>query len=189
MDLNEALEKVRPYLKQVRFEHTKRVVDTAVKLSEYNDVDLYKTEIAAAFHDLAKYWPRDEMKRIILQEEYLPKDLLHYHHELWHGPVGAYLVKHKYGIEEQDILDSIRYHTTGRANMGRLEKIVFLADYIEPGRDFPGINEVRDMAWNDLDKACLMSLQNTIQFLMSKGATIYPDTFQAYNDFTQKLSQ
>ncbi|GAA0482933.1 bis(5'-nucleosyl)-tetraphosphatase (symmetrical) YqeK [Salinibacillus aidingensis] len=188
MDLNDALEQVRPYLKQERFDHTKRVVDTAVKLAQIYKADQYQTEIAAAFHDLAKYWPKEEMKQIIQTVSYLPKDLLDYHHELWHGPAGAYLVKQKYGIEDQEILDAIRYHTTGRAHMGKLEKIVFLADYIEPGRSFPGVHEVREMAWKDLDEACQMSLHNTIEFLMSKGATIYPDTFYAYNHFTKILS-
>ncbi|WP_138415669.1 bis(5'-nucleosyl)-tetraphosphatase (symmetrical) YqeK [Aquibacillus sediminis] len=181
MERNEALALVEPHLKAVRFEHTKRVVDTAINLAEQYGVDKQKAELAAVFHDYAKYRDKQEMQRWIEQEA-LPKDLLDFHHELWHGPVGALLVKREIGITDQSVLDAIRWHTTGRANMTPLEKVVFLADYIEPGRDFPGVGEVRDQAKQDLDRACWMALKNTITFLMSKDATIYPDTFHAYND-------
>ncbi|MRG86663.1 bis(5'-nucleosyl)-tetraphosphatase (symmetrical) YqeK [Salinibacillus xinjiangensis] len=188
MDLNDALEIVRPHLKTQRYEHTVRVVDTAVKLAKQNDVDQHQTELAAAFHDIAKYHPKEEMERTISSEPKLPKDLLEYHHELWHGPVGAYVIENKYGINDEQILNAIRYHTTGRAHMGTLEKVVFLADYIEPGRKFPGVDEVRESAWKDLNQGCRHALKNTINFLMSKKQPIYPDTFQAYNDLTRYLN-
>lgn len=73
-------------------------------------------------------------------------------------------------------------HTTGKKHMSVLDKVVFLADYIEPGRNFPGVDEVRETAETDLDKACLLALKNTIVFLVGRGRTVYPDTFHAYND-------
>ncbi|MBB6454345.1 putative HD superfamily hydrolase involved in NAD metabolism [Salirhabdus euzebyi] len=183
MERSEALAKVKPHLKQERYEHTVRVVDTAVKLSELNGAEKEKVEIAAAFHDYAKYRDKEELERWILKETGLSKDLLQYHHELWHGPVGAYIVKLEYNITDKEILNAITFHTTGRKNMSLTEKIVFLADYIEPGRKFPGVEEVRDAAWKSLNLGCYMALKNTIQFLMSKKQPIYPDTFHAYNDF------
>jgi predicted HD superfamily hydrolase involved in NAD metabolism len=187
MDLNEALSKVKPHLKTTRYEHTVRVVETAVKLAEIYHEDRTKVELASAFHDYAKNRDREELKRWIIKERGIPKDLLHYHHELWHGPVGAYLVKVEHNIRDAHILNAITYHTTGRINMSRLEKIVFLADYIEPGRKFPGLDEVREIAVNDLDKGCYLALKNTIHFLMSKSQPIYPTTFHAYNDFVLQL--
>ncbi|MBO8156012.1 MAG: bis(5'-nucleosyl)-tetraphosphatase (symmetrical) YqeK [Bacillaceae bacterium] len=189
MDVKKALQIVKPYLKPDRFEHTKRVVVTAVKLSEWYGEDVNKAEIAAAFHDYAKNRPKEYLKRWITKEKTLPKDLLYFHHELWHGPVGALLVEREFGIADSDILNAIRYHTTGRISMTKLEKIVFLADYIEPGRKFPGVDMARSLAREDLDQACQFALKNTIQFLMEKQQPIYPDTFFAYNDLTSKLNR
>jgi predicted HD superfamily hydrolase involved in NAD metabolism len=108
--------------------------------------------------------------------------LLDYHPELWHGPVAASIVQERMGIRDEDVLNAIRYHTTGRAGMTRLEKIIYLADYIEPGRQFPGLDEVRELAEKDLDSAVKKAIGNTIIFLVEKSAPIFPDTFKAYND-------
>ncbi|MBH0229942.1 bis(5'-nucleosyl)-tetraphosphatase (symmetrical) YqeK [Halobacillus yeomjeoni] len=182
MNRETALEYVRPYLKEQRYEHTVRVVDTAVELAERFGADVKKAEIAAALHDYAKYKPLEEMKRWIHNDRRLPKDLLDYHHELWHGPVGALMLERELGLTDQEVLSAIAFHTTGKVHMGVLDKVVFLADYIEPGRSFPGVDEVRSTAEADLDRACAMALKNTITFLISKERTVYPDTFHAYND-------
>ncbi|MFZ0370324.1 MAG: bis(5'-nucleosyl)-tetraphosphatase (symmetrical) YqeK [Halobacillus sp.] len=179
---NEALDYVRPALKKSRYEHTIRVTDEAVALAERFGADVKKAELAAALHDYAKYKPLDEMKRWIEQERRLPKDLLDYHHELWHGPVGAYMLEKEIGLEDSEIISAIACHTTGKKHMSVLDKVVFLADYIEPGRDFPGVEEVRDKSLTSLDQACLLALKNTAVFLINKERTVYPDTFHAYND-------
>jgi predicted HD superfamily hydrolase involved in NAD metabolism len=184
MDLNEALQLVEPHLKKNRFEHTVRVIDTAVKLVDVHGGNQKKTELAGAFHDYAKYRPIDEMKRWI-QAEDISTEVLDFHHELWHAPVGAILVEKEHGIADSEIQLAIRYHTTGRSGMSHLEKVIFLADYIEPGRDFPGVDDVREIAQTNLNEACRSALKNTIAFLMSKNQRVYPDTFEAYNFFTR----
>ncbi|MYL33400.1 HD domain-containing protein [Pontibacillus yanchengensis] len=184
MERDEALAVVKPKLKQERYDHTVRVMETSIQLAQTYGVDEKKAEIAAIFHDYAKYRPIEEMRRWI-QTTYLPKDLLHYHHELWHGPVGAKLVEREVGIHDREILESIHYHTTGRSHMTPLDKVIFLADYIEPGRKFPGLSDVRAAAWMDLNHGCWMAAKNTIQFLMSKNQPIYPETFNAYNALTK----
>lgn len=188
MKKDDAISSVRPHLTKERFEHTLRVANTATELAEIYNVSAEKAELAAIFHDYAKYRPLDELRRWI-NESYLPKDLLDYHHELWHGPVGALLIEREYGIRDADVQQAVYSHTTGRAHMSKLEMIVFLADYIEPGRSFPGIEPVREMAYKNLVQACWMASKNTIQFLMQKSALIYPDTFNAYNDFTRMVSK
>ncbi|MFQ3542703.1 bis(5'-nucleosyl)-tetraphosphatase (symmetrical) YqeK [Halobacillus rhizosphaerae] len=179
----EALAYVKPHLKQSRYEHTVRVTDTAVELAEKYGSDRKLTELAAALHDYAKYKDIDLMKRWIAEDRRLPKDLLDYHHELWHGPVGALMLEREIGLDNQAVISAISAHTTGKKHMSVMDKVVFLADYIEPGRDFPGVDEVRSIAKENLDQACLMALKNTISFLVSKDRTVYPDTLHAYNDF------
>ncbi|HLR80600.1 MAG TPA: bis(5'-nucleosyl)-tetraphosphatase (symmetrical) YqeK [Bacillota bacterium] len=186
MERAEALIHLKPHLTDDRYEHTLRVTDTALELAHLHHAPEAKVELAAIFHDYAKYRSLKEMKRWI-QKSRLPKDLLHYHHELWHGPVGALLIERELGIDDHFIQQAIHYHTTGKAHMTTIEMIVFVADYIEPGRDFPGLDEVRKIAREDLVRAAWLISRNTIQFLLSKNSKIYPDTFHAYNDLTERI--
>jgi predicted HD superfamily hydrolase involved in NAD metabolism len=180
MEKDKALQIVKEQMPEKRYQHTLGVMETAIELAERFGADVKKAEMAAIFHDYAKFRPKEEMKQIII-EQHMPEDLLQYNSELWHAPVGAYLVKKEVGITDQEILDAIKYHTSGRAGMTTLEKIIYLADYIEPGRSFPGVEEVRDLAKSDLNRAVLAAVKNTIEFLLNKNQPIYPDTFHTYN--------
>lgn len=189
MNRKEALEIVKKQMHEKRYIHTIGVMETAIELARQYDVDENKAELAAIFHDYAKCRPIPEMEEIIKREN-LPKDLLQHNKELWHAPVGAYLVEKEVGITDRDILQAISYHTSGHENMTMLDKVIYVADYIEPGRKFPGVDEARKLARENLDEALLFALKRTIQFLMEKNQTIYPLTFQTYNavikeDFTK----
>lgn len=181
MEREQALILVKNQLTEHRYQHTLGVAETAIQLAKKNGVNEKKAELAAIFHDYAKFRPKEEMQQIILSQG-MPKDLLEYNSELWHAPVGAYLTKQEAGIADQEILAAIRYHTSGRPGMSKLEKVIYLADYIEPGRHFPGVEEVRELAKINLDQALIMAIQNTIFFLLKKDQPIYPDTFHTYND-------
>lgn len=181
MEREKALEIVKEQLTEHRYQHTLGVVESAITLAEQYGANVKQAELAAIFHDYAKFRPKDEMKDIIATKGF-PTDLLDYNSELWHAPAGAYLVEKEAGITDKEVLDAIRYHTSGRPGMTLLEKIIYLADYIEPGRHFPGVEEVREMAKEDLDLALLKAVQNTILFLMKKNQTVYPDSFHTYND-------
>lgn len=181
MKRDKALAYVQSQLDKDRYEHTLRVADVAVQLAQINNVSKSKAELAAIFHDYAKNRNTNELKRWI-KNSYLPKDLLSYDDELWHGPVGSILVEHECGITDRDILNAIRYHTTGHVNMNHLALITFVADYIEPARNFPGIAEVREIATIDLSQAAKLALRNTIHYLLEKGMPVYPDTIHAYNN-------
>ncbi|MCZ0756951.1 bis(5'-nucleosyl)-tetraphosphatase (symmetrical) YqeK [Anoxybacillus sp. J5B_2022] len=185
MERHEALEIVKKQLTEHRYQHTLGVMETAISLAKRYGADEKKAELAAIFHDYAKFRPKEEMKRIILEQN-MPNDLLAYNTELWHAPVGAYLVQTEAGIHDEEILNAIRYHTSGRSDMTLLEKIVYVADYIEPGRIFPGVEEVRELAQHDLDEALIQALKNTIQFLLKKNQPIYPATIDTYNALIMK---
>jgi predicted HD superfamily hydrolase involved in NAD metabolism len=185
MNRRQALELVKVQLTEHRYVHTIGVMETAIELANRFGADEKKAELAAIFHDYAKFRSKEEMKKIIVEQE-LPSDLLLHNDELWHAPVGAYLVEREAGIKDLEILNAIRFHTSGRPNMTLLEKIIYVADYIEPGRHFPGVEEVRDMAKESLNEALIKAIQNTIVFLMKKKQPIYPDTFLTYNDLVKK---
>ncbi|MFP7375995.1 bis(5'-nucleosyl)-tetraphosphatase (symmetrical) YqeK [Bacillus paralicheniformis] len=180
MKREEALACVQEQLTEQRYIHTVGVMETAVKLAERFGADVKKAEIAAIFHDYAKFRPKEEMKQIILNGGGR-LEVLDFHHELWHAPAGAALVKTEVGITDEDILSAIRFHTSGRPNMTLLEKVIYVADYIEPGRRFPGVEEVRTLAEEDLDLALIQALKNTMTFLISKNQAVYPETVATYN--------
>lgn len=186
MDRNIALEMVKAQLTEHRYTHTIGVMETAITLAKKYGADEKKAELSAIFHDYAKFRPKEEMKKIII-EQGMPSELLQYNSELWHAPVGAFLVEKEAGISDKEILDAIRFHTSGRVRMTLLEKVIYLADYIEPGRHFPGVEEVRAMAQESLNTALIKSVQNTIMFLMKKGQPVFPATFHTYNDLVMKM--
>lgn len=186
MEREEALKLVKVQLTDHRYQHTLGVMETAIALAKQYGGDEQKAELAAIFHDYAKFRPKAEMKEIIIEQGF-PQNLLEYNSELWHAPVGAYLTEKEAGIIDPEVLEAIRFHTSGRPGMTLLDKIIYLADYIEPGRHFPGVEEVRNVAKENLDKALIMAVKNTIIFLLKKNQTVYPETFYTYNDLIRKL--
>ncbi|NLS40429.1 HD domain-containing protein [Bacillus subtilis] len=180
MNREEALACVKQQLTEHRYIHTIGVMNTAIELAKRFGADSKKAETAAIFHDYAKFRPKEEMKQIIGREK-MPAHLLDHNPELWHAPVGAYLVQREAGVQDEDILDAIRYHTSGRPGMTLLEKVIYVADYIEPNRAFPGVDEVRKLAETDLNQALIQSIKNTMVFLMKKNQPVFPDTFLTYN--------
>ncbi|MBY6035408.1 bis(5'-nucleosyl)-tetraphosphatase (symmetrical) YqeK [Fictibacillus nanhaiensis] len=186
MDRAIALQLVKKQLTEHRYVHTLGVMESSLRLAAQYGADLKKAELAAIFHDYAKFRPKEEMKQVVIDES-LPLDLLDFGNELLHAPVGSILVKREAGIHDKEILSAIYYHTTGNGRMSQLEKIVFLADYIEPNRQFPGVEEVRDAAERNLNEACLLAVKNTVQFLMKQNQKIYPLTIETYNGLQEEI--
>ncbi|MGD6832171.1 bis(5'-nucleosyl)-tetraphosphatase (symmetrical) YqeK [Sutcliffiella halmapala] len=186
MNRDKALRIVREKLTERRYIHTIGVMDTSIELAKKYGVDENKAELAAIFHDYAKFRDKEEMRNIILEQN-MPQDLLLHHDELWHAPVGAFLVEKEVGITDKDVLEAIKCHTSGKINMTTLDKVLYVADYIEPGRDFPGVEEVRETAKVSLDIAMIQAMKNTISYLLKRNQPVYPDTFHAYNDMTMKV--
>lgn len=178
---NETRRRIISDIGKERFKHSIRVKETAIKLAEIYHVDLPKTRIAALFHDCAKF--RDE-KDLMRKADEFDLNLNEYmleNHELIHAPLGAKMAESLYGISDRDILNAIRYHTTGRKDMNMLEKVIYMADYIEPMRNFPGVENIRDAAFKDIDRALFMAFNKTIIFLIKENKLIQPNTVIARN--------
>lgn len=150
-----------------------------------------KACLAGWIHDCAKEMTLSEMQHVVKKAHLTFDDAEHMlgSRALLHGPAGSVLAKTAFGIEDEEIQGAIYYHTTGRAGMTLLEKIVFLADYIEPNRDFPGVEELRSLAEKDLDQAVLAAYDSTISHLIDQGAYIYGLTFLGRNDMVEKLAK
>lgn len=179
------LEYIRMNLKESRLQHTYRVAETAVAMARREGADVRKAEIAALLHDCARNLPPEKLNSLV-EELGLP-DRYRDNVNLSHSKVGAAFAGRLFNIDDREILDAISYHTTGRCRMTTLEKIVFLADAIEPGRDYPDVEAIRDAAEESLDRGCLKSLEGTIEFLKAADKFIDNDTIEAFNDIKEKI--
>ncbi len=180
-------EKLRKKLKKGRYIHTLGVEYTSVCLAMKYGANLEAAELAGLLHDCAKELPGKKLIQICrLKGEKISK--MEYQNSfLLHGKAGACLAKDKFGVDDEDILNAIRYHTTGRPKMTLIEKIVFVADYIEPNRKkADNLTELRQMAFENLDEAVFAILEQTLDYLSESGKEIDRHTVIT-RDYYKKL--
>jgi len=171
-----------------RFLHTLGVEYTAAALAMKYDVPLLNAQVAGLLHDSAKCLSDEKQLKICEKNHLHVSDVEKRNPYLLHGKVGAFLAKTEYGIEDDDILNAITWHTTGRPDMSVLEKIIFVADYIEPGRkEAPGLEEIRKLAFEDLDRAMIRILDDTLRYLGSGEREIDPMTRKTYEFYVKQL--
>ena len=180
---------LRQSLKPKRYEHSVRVYETAIKMAEHYHADVKKVAVAAMIHDCGRQIPKEDSVDKA-KELGIPVDPVEAAQPiLLHAKLGVYYAVHKYGVNPKDreVLDAIRYHSTGTADMTDTARIVFLADLIEPGRDFEGVEAIREASWQDLDKGMFLSYDNTIRYLLDDGLLIHPDAIAGYNQLAARF--
>ena len=174
-------------LKYSRFIHTMGVAFTAASLAERYGADVKKAETAGLLHDCAKYIPVAEMEKICEKAGIPISETEKGSAALLHSKAGSVLASTKYGIDDPEITDAIRYHTTGRPDMTLLDKIIFIADYIEPGRDTaPNLDKIRAAAFqgSSINEALVMILRDTLNYLGKSGAAVDPMTRKTYEYYS-----
>ena len=168
-----------------RFEHCVGVSHTAVRLAELNHYDQDKAALAGFVHDYAKQVPVSEYREVIKTQGF-DQDLLNWNRSIWHGIVGVYFIQRDLKINDEEILTAVSRHTTADVEMTTLDKIVYMADFIEPGRSFPGVEEARKITYANLNAGVGYQLAHTLEFLIEKRNKIYPRTLNAYNVWSIK---
>lgn len=182
MDYKGIEEKLKEMLPERRLKHSINVSKCAIKLSEIYNCDKEKAQIAGLVHDCAKYFTDKQIEDYVekFNIELDPLEIKNI--ALSHSIVGVYVARDIFNITDEDILSAIKYHTTGRENMTLLEKIIYMADLIEEGRKFPGVEELRELTLNGkLEEALVLSFNNTIKFVIEKNQLIHPRTVRARN--------
>ncbi len=189
-DMKDISKKLQKILKPERFEHTIGVMYTAAALAMKYDVDIEQAMYAGLLHDCGKHCSaKDQMKlckeyNIKLTESELEMPAL------IHAKLGAYLAEHKYKVKSPEILDAIRYHTTGREEMTMLEKIIYIADYIEPKRKMiPALPKVRVAAFTNIDEAVYICAGSTISFLEGTNRPIDTLTIKTYEYYKKQIGE
>ncbi|MCD1146923.1 bis(5'-nucleosyl)-tetraphosphatase (symmetrical) YqeK [Peptoniphilus sp. KCTC 25270] len=186
MEFDKLQEETIDRIGEKRFAHTLRVMEKAEELALIHNIDPEKAKVAAFFHDSMKIKgggaleKEAEKYKLPFREEW--KEIP----SIAHGYLAAEMIKTEYGITDEEILNAIRYHTTGRAGMSSLEILIYLADYIEEGREFPGVEKIRSVAKNNLEEAFDMALGNTIRFLIEKKQKISIDSILCWNERVNK---
>lgn len=176
----ELVQKVKESMSDKRFQHVLRVEEQAIELAKRYDTSIEQASVAALTHDYAKERSDEDLIHIIVTQGF-DQELLPYGNAIWHGVVGAWLVRKELGVVDEEILTAIEEHTTGSATMTTLSKIIYVADYIEKGRQFPGVDEARLLARTDLDAAVAFETQQTLNYLLKRKQMIYPKTIETYN--------
>lgn len=179
---NMIIDYLKENLTESRFIHTIGVLETAQKLADLYGEDIDKVRYAALLHDCAKNLSVQEQLKICSDENLELDDITLKNCSLIHSHAGAVIASKTMGIKDDYILEAIRYHTTGRENMTKLDKIIYLADYIEPNRIFKRVDEMREVAFSKgLDKAISLAIDNTINFIIERKQLIHIDTIMARN--------
>jgi len=162
-------------LSKKRYRHTLGVLETALLLAARHGINLHETYLAALLHDYAKELTEAE-KRALCKEFNIPLDPIQTQYiNLMHGQLSAELARRQFNIEDTEVLEAISYHTTGRTGMGILEKIIKIADNIEPNRpNYPGIETIKSLANTHLNQATAASIKRDIQYTKEKGHTVHP---------------
>lgn len=187
VNIKEIEKKLRKALTDKRYIHTQGVAEEAVKLAEHYGTNKDKALVAALLHDCAKCHTNDQIIKMCKNYGVYLDDIMKARPIIAHGFLGAEVAKKEYNINDEEIINAIKYHTTGKANMSLIEKIVYAADCIEPNRDaYPGLEDVRKLAYVDIDKALIKALNNTIDENKSNGRLIHPLSYEALEYLIKK---
>ena len=190
LDLHKIRKQLMKALDSKRYEHTQGVAYTSAALAMRYGEDVQKAELAGLLHDCAKCLDNDKKIQICKKHDIEISEAEQNNPFLLHAKVGGFLAKSKYKIDDEEIIDAILYHTTGRPGMSLLEKIVYIADYIEPGRNHvPNLGEIRELCFADLDEALLKILEDILVHLRESKKEIDPMTQMTYEFYKRKQSE
>ncbi|MGO2695613.1 bis(5'-nucleosyl)-tetraphosphatase (symmetrical) YqeK [Bavariicoccus seileri] len=177
---DELISVVKKALSDHRFEHCVRVEQTAIGLARHYGVDEEAASICGLSHDWCKELSKSDQLKW-LHKAGLSQTLSDYGSAIVHGPVAAYRLKHEYGLTHKGIYDAIWQHTIGGEHMDDLARVLFVADYIEPKRDFSGVEIARNLARTSLKEACDFKISHSLEHLVTTHKPIYPEAVTVYN--------
>ena len=179
-------QQVKSLLTSKRFLHVQGTVKAAKELAKRYSQNIEKAEIAALLHDVTKDIAEDGQRKLIEKYALCLDEWEKKEKKLHHAVTGTTVAKHEFGVDDEEILQAIRYHTTGRANMETLEKIIYLADMIEENRHFAGVEQLRNLAKEDLDSAVLEALLYSKKSVEARNLTMHPNTKNAIDSLTHR---
>jgi predicted HD superfamily hydrolase involved in NAD metabolism len=177
------LEKIKALLGDERYQHTKLVLKSALKLADQLGLDLKKVETAALLHDIAKSKSSVELKEILKNSKWEPDQLEAEILPVLHAPAGAVLAEEIFGVNDPEILEAIRFHTLGHPEMGKIAQVIYAADFISEDRDFVGLDEIRSKIEMNFYLGLYLITTHIMKYQLERNNFIHPYS----NDFRNKL--
>ncbi len=179
MELVAMEEKLKKALSERRYNHSLGVMETAVHLAELFGADVEKARLCGLLHDCAKDIEKSVMPEMCEALGVPLDEIKREQRSLIHADLGAKLAETEYGVSDEEVLDAIRYHTLGRPNMTLLEKIIYVADFVEPTRkEFPGLSELRELSVLDIDLAMYRAVDSCIAHVQRQGKTVHSQSIE-----------
>lgn len=189
-DLKLLQKQMKEELTDDRYEHTLGVMYTAEALAMRYGVDMTKAAVAGLLHDCAKCVPNQQKIRLCKKHEIEISEMEKKNPSLLHAKLGAYMANKAYGVSDIEILNAIRWHTTGKPDMSMLDIIIYMADYIEPNRDkAPNLKEIRKLCFENIEEALYQVLKSTLDYLEDRPEAIDPMTKESYLFYKWKLKK
>lgn len=178
----EFLKEIKKRLNPDRLYHSLNVADEAKKLAKHYGADEQKAFTAGLLHDILKNTPDSELLQYVERNGIMLTETERASRKTWHAMAGADFLRRELHVTDEDILSAVRWHTTGRAGMTLLDKVLFVADFISADRDYPGVERMREKAYVSLEDAMLEGLQFTINELVENAWPVHEDSIRAYNE-------
>jgi predicted HD superfamily hydrolase involved in NAD metabolism len=186
MDFTERKALLKASLPTKRYEHSIAVYKTAKEIAKTCGVDVEKAKLAGLLHDCGREIPTKNFIEKI-KELSIKADIVEINQPiLLHDKLGVYYAEHKYDVHDKEILDAILYHTTGAPHMSKLAMVIYLADILEPARDYPGVDDLRKLVTQDLEQTLFQAYIQTIKFLLDGKQLVHPNCIEAYNELAIK---
>lgn len=185
MEVTNVLDRLAMTLSSSRFRHVRRTVQLAGSLASRHHVDLRQAVLAAALHDCGKLRTYEVQRRALKRWKVTLDSFERKYPVLWHAPLGAMLAWRMYGIKDRAVRRAIRRHTTAAAGMTKLEMLVYLADALEPGRRYPGVNHLRRLAGRSLELAFREALRAKVVYVMAQGRPVHPRAWRVWNNLVR----
>lgn len=186
MTVKEIKKLLKERLSEKRYYHSLCVAESAKELAEKYGADKEKAYFTGLVHDIMKDADKNEMLHTIESFDIILDSVEKNAFKLWHAIAGYVYLQTECGVTDKEILNAVRYHTTAKMDMTLLEKIIYVADFVSVDRDYPGVDKIRKIAYENLDKAVFEGLSFTIQDLLENKRAIHKDTFEAYNKMVLK---
>lgn len=187
MTIDQMRVKLKLALTEKRYNHSLGVMQTAVALARHYGANIEKTAVAALLHDCAKNYSKSEMLELCDRFGVELDPITSQSTGLIHGFLGAVIADKYYGVNDSEIYDAIYYHTVGKPDMGLMTKIIYIADGIEPNRDYEGVDRIRETAFEDIDRALILQIDSTLKSVISRGGLIHTNTIDTRNFYLKKL--
>ena len=189
-DLKYLQKQMKEALSEDRFEHTIGVMYTAESLAMRYGVDMTKAAVAGLLHDCAKCIPNAQKMKMCKKNDIEISEMEEKNPSLLHAKLGAFLAEDLYGVEDPEILNAIKWHTTGKPDMTMLDIIIYMADYIEPNRDkAPNLKQIRKLCFENIEEALYQVLEGTLSYLSDRRDMIDPMTKISYDFYKWKLGK